>query len=425
MITLSIDLETYSSVDLKKCGVYAYTEAPDFEILLFGYASNDEPVKVIDLTGGKRLPIHLQDAILNPNIVKTAFNANFERVCLSKYFEFRLNQCQMDFIPPTNWRCTQVHALTLGLPMRLEDVAKALKLQQQKDAAGKALIRYFSVPCKPSKTNGQRTRNLPEHAPEKWEQFKEYCRQDVVVERTIREKLLRHPISAFEQKLWNLDQAINDRGVLIDLDLVKNAIACDTAYQQRRTEEAIKLTGLDNPKSVSQLKAWLLETDGLEVESLNKESVPELLKQTESATVKRVLELRQEMSRTSVKKYEAMDRAHCMDNRIRGTMQFYGANRTGRWCIAEGSLVRVRTKESVICDKPIERVLITDKVWDGSTWVNHNGVVFSGEKDVIEWDGITATPEHTVWVGPNEKMALSDARKHERKLWCGDNVRDI
>jgi len=419
MPTLCIDLETYSSVDLKKCGVYAYTEAPDFEILLFGYAFDNEPVRVLDLTGGKNLPSHIIEAIFDSSIIKTAFNANFERVCLSRRF------LRDEKLLPDSWRCTQVHALTLGLPMRLEDVAKALKLQQQKDTAGKALIRYFSVPCKPTKTNGYRTRNLPEHAPEKWEQFKEYCRQDVVVERTIREKLLRHPISAFEQKLWNLDQIINDRGVFVDLSLVKNAIACDTTYQQQRMEEAIRLTGLDNPKSVSQLKSWLLETDGLEVESLNKETVPELLKQAESETVKRVLELRQEMSKTSVKKYEAMDRAHCLDNRIRGTMQFYGANRTGRWCIAEGSLVRVRTKESVICDKPIERVLITDKVWDGSTWVNHNGVVFSGEKDVIEWDGITATPEHTVWVGPNEKMALSDARKHERKLWCGDNVRDI
>ncbi len=331
MTILSIDIETYSSVDLAKCGVYTYTEAEDFEILLFGYAFDDEPVQVVDLASGEPLPHHVLQALTDPNVIKTAFNANFERTCIAKHFGYRM--------PPWQWRCTQVHALTLGLPIHLEGVAKAMKLKQQKDTAGKLLIRYFSMPCKPTKANGRRTRNLPEHAPEKWEQFKTYCRKDVEVEREIRKALERFPVPPIEQRLWELDQKINDYGVQIDPDLVTNAITCDTQYQERLIKEAARLTGLDNPKSVVQLKTWLLEAEGLEVESLNKESVPELLKQTESDTVKRVLELRQEMAKTSVKKYQAMDRARCQDNRIRGLLQFYGANRTGRWA---GRLVQVQ-----------------------------------------------------------------------------------
>ena len=323
MTILSIDLETFSSVDIGKSGVYAYTEAEDFEILLFGYAFDDEPVQVVDLASGERIPLDVIQMLGSPEAIKTAFNANFERTCLAKHFRVRM--------PPEQWRCSSVLARTLGLPGKLEEVAKAMKLQQQKDTAGKALIRYFSMPCKPTKTNGERTRNLPHHAPEKWAAFKEYCRQDVEVERTIRKALERFPVLPVEQKLWCLDQRINDDGIRIDPNLVAHAIACDTQYQERKTEEAAKLTGLDNPNSVSQLKAWLLEAEGLEVESLNKETVPELLKQAESDTVKRVLELRQEMAKTSVKKYMAMDRARCKDDRVRGLLQFYGANRTGRF----------------------------------------------------------------------------------------------
>lgn len=329
MAILSIDIETYSGVDLTKSGVYAYTEAPDFEILLFGYAFDDGPVEIVDLASGEGLPAEVFEALTDPTTIKTAFNANFERTCLAKHFNKPM--------PPEQWRCTQAHALTLGLPIRLEDVAKALKLKHQKDNAGKALIRYFSIPCKPTKANGRRTRNLPEHASEKWEQFKAYCRQDVEVERAIRERLLQYPMQ--EQKLWELDQRINDTGVRIDPVLVKNAIACDTIYQEKLLAEATRLTGLDNPNSVSQLKKWLKEAVDLEVESLNKESVPELLKQTKSNTVKRVLELRQELAKTSVKKYQAMERAKCRDDRIRGLLQFYGANRTGRWA---GRLVQVQ-----------------------------------------------------------------------------------
>lgn len=331
MAILSVDIESYSSVDLGKCGVYAYTEAPDFEILLFGYAFNDDPVQVVDLASGEYLPVEVNLALANPGIIKTAFNANFERTAIAKHFNRPM--------PPEQWRCTSVHARTLGLPGKLEEVAKAMKLQQQKDTAGKALIRYFSIPCKPTKANGMRTRNLPQHAPEKWAQFKTYNAQDVEVERTIRKSLERFPVLPIEQKLWCLDQRINDGGILVDPKLVRHAIACDTAYQERKTEEAARLTGLDNPNSVAQLKAWLLEAEGLDVESLSKETVPELLKQAESDTVKRVLELRQEMAKTSVKKYQAMDRARCNDNRVRGLLQFYGANRTGRWA---GRLVQVQ-----------------------------------------------------------------------------------
>lgn len=354
MTILSVDIETFSSVDLTKCGVYAYTEAHDFEIMLFGYAFDNEPVKVIDLASGENLPEEVNRALADPGVIKTAFNANFERACIYVHFNY--------FMPPEQWRCTSVHALTLGLPTKLEEVAKAMKLKQQKDTAGKNLIRYFSLPCKPTKANGQRTRNLPEHAPEKWAQFKAYCAQDVEVERQIRKALERFPVLPVEQKLWELDQRINDGGIQVDPDLVAHAIACDTAYQERRAEEAARLTGLDNPKSVSQLKAWLLEAGGLEVESLNKETVPELLKQAESETVKRVLGLRQEMAKTSVKKYQAMDRARCKDNRIRGLLQFYGANRTGRWA---GRLVQVQNlPQNHLADLDLARNLLKAGEYD-------------------------------------------------------------
>lgn len=224
MKTLSIDIETFSSVDLIKCGVYAYVEAPDFEILLFGYAWDDEPDTVIDLLDFESIPEEVMDTLTDQTIIKAAFNANFERVCIAKHFNLTMD--------PAQWRCTSVHALTLGLPNNLDGVAKALKLEAKKDSAGKALIRYFSIPCKPTKTNGMRTRNMPYHDSEKWEKYKAYCGQDVVVERTIKKKLEKYPVPEFEQRLWEIDQAINDRGVRIETKLVENAIACDTGYQK-------------------------------------------------------------------------------------------------------------------------------------------------------------------------------------------------
>ncbi|MED3648528.1 DNA polymerase [Halalkalibacterium halodurans] len=331
MKTLSIDIETYSSVDLKKSGVYRYVEAPDFEILMIAWAFDDNPVDIVDIASGEELPYEILIALQSPNVIKTAFNANFERTCLAKHFD--------QSMPPEEWRCTAVHALTLGLPRHLEGVAKTLNLDAQKDTAGKNLIRYFSVPCKPTKANGKRTRNLPEHDPEKWQQFMDYCVQDVVVERDIRKKLEKFPVSDFEHKLWALDQRINDRGIMIDSDIMNNAIEFDARYKKESILPEMKeLTGLDNPNSVAQLTEWL-KGQGLEVKSLAKGLIDGYMEQTENEDVKRVLELRQEISKTSVKKYAAMQKGQCEDGRLRGLLQFYGANRTGRWA---GRFVQVQ-----------------------------------------------------------------------------------
>jgi DNA polymerase len=347
MTTLSIDIETYSSVDIKKAGAYAYVDSPDFEVLLFAYAWDDEPVQLIDLLDFEEVPEDVVSALTDPDIIKTAFNANFERTCLAKHINSPM--------PPEQWRCTAVHALTLGLPGQLKDVAKALKLEQQKDTSGKNLIRYFSIPCKPTKVNGGRTRNMPWHEPEKWEQYKAYCIQDVVTEREVRYKLEKHPIAEFEQKLWELDQRINDQGVNVDTQLVDHAITCDEQYKNKLTIEAAKLTGLDNPNSLPQLKGWLNDR-GLEVDGLTKDTIPELIEQTPSDVVRRALELRQELSKTSVRKYEAMRRGRCKDSRVRGILQFYGANRTGRWA---GRLVQVHNlPKNTMSDLEIARDLL-------------------------------------------------------------------
>ncbi|TYS69715.1 hypothetical protein FZC76_05615 [Sutcliffiella horikoshii] len=329
MNILSIDIETYSIVDLTKGGVYNYCESEDFQILLLAYAVDDEEVQIIDLASGEEMPSKILDALVNPAIIKTAYNANFERTCLSKYFQLAM--------PPEQWRCSSVHALMLGLPGHLDGVAKSLKLHEQKMKEGKALIRYFSIPCKATKVNGGRTRNLPKHDAEKWNKFKDYCKQDVEVERQIRKKLEAFPITTVEQKLWELDQHINDQGVQVDEELVKHAILADTTYQDNLLKEAVRLTGLENPNSPAQLKNWLLE-QGVEVDSLAKKNVEVLIGEVENPKVKRLLELRQAMSKTSVKKYEAMERSVCQDQRIRGLLQFYGANRTGRWA---GRLVQI------------------------------------------------------------------------------------
>jgi DNA polymerase len=330
MKTLAIDIETYSSIDLRTSGVFAYTEANDFEILLFAYAFDDEEVQIIDLAQGEELPNEIIEALTDPSIIKTAFNAQFERTCLSKHLNIEML--------PEQWRCSQVHSLTLGLPISLAGVAKCLKLETQKMDEGKALIRYFSIPCKPTKANGSRTRNLPHHDLIKWETFKEYCKRDVEVEREIRKKLENFPMEYKELKLWFIDQEINGYGVKIDKEIVENAIKCDEAYQEKLYEEAVKLTGLDNPNSPLQLRKWLEDETGLEVDSLTKDLVSDLLSKDISSKAKRVLELRQDMSKTSVKKYEAMKRSMCEDERIRGLLQYYGAS-TGRWA---GRLVQVQ-----------------------------------------------------------------------------------
>jgi len=329
MKTLGIDIETYSSVDLVKSGVYAYTSAPAFEILLFAYAYDNNEVQIVDLVCGEQLPVGVLHDISDDSMIKTAFNAQFERTCLASYLKITLS--------PVGWQCTAVQAAMLGLPLSLDGVAQVLGLEQQKMREGKDLIRYFSVPCKETKVNGGRTRNLPGQASEKWELFKAYCKRDVEVERAIRGKLVKYPISEKEQKIYILDQEINDRGVLVDMDLVEQAIACDKLNKDETFEQAQKLTGLDNPSSVAQLKGWLLE-NGVEVPTLSKKAVADLAKESDGE-VEQLLNLRLQLAKTSIRKYEAMERAVCPDGRVRGLLQFYGANRTGRWA---GRLVQVQ-----------------------------------------------------------------------------------
>lgn len=354
MRTLSIDIETYSSVSLQESGVYAYSEAPDFSILLFAYAFNQEEVQIIDLAQGDELPTIVLEVLTSDKVIKTAYNANFERTCLAKYLGLPM--------PPHQWRCTAVHASILGLPGNLSGVCSALGFNEDlaKSKTGKALIQYFCVPCKPTTKNGNRIRNLPEHDLEKWQLFKEYCKQDVVAERAIKEKLSMFPVTQSEQELWELDQKINDHGILIDLPMVENIITYDEEYQQQLLKEAQQLTGLSNPNSVAQLKNWLREK-GINPSGLDKEKVTELIQTTEG-TVKRVLELRQAMSKTSVKKYEAMKRAACKDSRFRGCLQFYGANRTGRW---SGRIINVQNMpQNKIPDIELARQLVVNNDFD-------------------------------------------------------------
>ncbi|MEW9989211.1 DNA polymerase [Clostridium butyricum] len=339
MDILSIDVETYCDLDIKDVGAYKYCRHPSFEILLFAYAFNDEPVEIVDftteeyakdtkdITGWGLLPDRVVDALDDKNVLKSAFNANFERNAVSAYGFDNL---------PEEWDCTMIKAMRLGLPSSLDMVGKALHFPEdkQKMKEGKALIQYFCKPCKPTKTNGGRTRNLPEHAPEKWEIFKEYCKQDVEVERDIRNKLSKYEVISKEKLLWNLDQEINDRGINLDLDMINRAIDCDEQLSYRLMNEARELTGLDNPNSLAQLKKWIGERVGYAVGSITKDTIPALIRDAESkgnVEVKRILELRQLMGKTSTKKYQTMINMRCDDGRVRGLLQFYGANRTGRW----------------------------------------------------------------------------------------------
>lgn len=350
MRTLSIDIETYSSVSLTESGVYAYSEAPDFTILLLAYGFDDEEVQVIDLAQGEDVPCVLLEALISDDVIKTAYNANFERTCLARYLGKSM--------PPNQWRCTAVHASMLGLPGNLKGVCEALGLgeEETKSKTGRALIQYFSIPCKSTAKNGQRTRNLPEHDLEKWQLFKDYCKQDVVAERAIKERLSIFPVPSSEQELWELDQKINDSGILIDTQLVDNIIGYDQIYQEKLMEEAKALTGLTNPNSVAQLKNWLRD-QGINPTGLTKAKVEELL-ETTTGDVNRVLQLRKAMSKTSTKKFEAMKHALCQDNRVRGTLQFYGANRSGRWA---GRLLQVHNlPQNKVPDIELARELVKE-----------------------------------------------------------------
>lgn len=346
MKKLSIDLETFSSVDLGKGGVYKYAESEDFEILLFAYSIDDGEVKVIDLASGEIIPEEILSALRDESIEKWAFNANFERVCLSIFLGERLN--------PQGWYCTMIWSAYLGLPLSLEKVGEVLKLDKQKMNEGKALIRYFSIPCKPTKTNGMRTRNLPHDDLEKWSTFKKYNKRDVETEMEIKKKLSVFPMPQSEWENYWIDQNINDRGILIDEVLVDSAIKFDEILREENMDRAIELTGLENPNSPMQLKEWL-NKKGLEIDSLAKKDVESALKNAEG-DIKEVLELRQELSKSSVRKYDAMKNVKGEDNRARGLIQFYGANRTGRY---SGRLIQVQNlRRNNLKDLELARSLV-------------------------------------------------------------------
>lgn len=319
--TLSLDLETYSDVDLSKCGVYKYAESPAFEILLFGVSVNGGDIAVYDLVRGDEVPKEIIAALSDETVTKWAYNAAFERVCLSNYLE--------EWLEPEGWRCTMVWSAYLGLPLSLESVGAALGLEKQKLTEGKDLIRYFCVPCKPTKANGGRTRNLPEHDREKWERFKTYNFRDVETEMQIQQRLSKFPVPDFVWEEYRLDQEINDRGIGVDMEMVRRAIAMDGRSKAELSAAMKKLTELENPNSVQQMKQWLLE-NGMETDSLDKKAVAELLKDAPEP-LKTVLTLRQQLAKSSVKKYTAMENAVCADSRAHGMFQFYGANRTGRY----------------------------------------------------------------------------------------------
>ncbi|WP_422485039.1 DNA polymerase [Gudongella sp. DL1XJH-153] len=325
MRTISIDIESYSSVDLAKSGVYRYIESSDFEILLFGYSIDGGDIEVIDLASGQKLPEEIQSALIDPSITKWAFNAQFERICLSKWLGLPSGQ----YLSPKSWRCTMVWSAYMGLPLSLEGSGAVLGLEKQKLSEGKDLIRYFCKPCNPTATNGGRSRNLPIHAPDKWSEFKSYNLRDVEAEIAIQEKLSKFPVSEEVWSEYHLDQEINDRGVSLDMPFVNEAIKMDTRSRSELLQKMKRLTDLDNPNSVAQMKNWLSD-QGLETDSLGKKVVSELL-ETAPPDLKEVLELRQSLAKSSIKKYSAMENAVCADGRARGMFQFYGANRTGRW----------------------------------------------------------------------------------------------
>ena len=349
MKTLSIDIETYSSVSLQKSGVYRYVEAPDFEILLFGYSIDGAPVKVIDLTTGEKIPEDILDALTDETVTKWAFNANFERICLSQHMRnlgmsldpfhdnHPLSTEMARYLNPEGWCCTMIWSAVMGLPLSLEGCGAVLGLEKQKLTEGKDLIKYFCQPCAPTKSNGQRTRNLPRHAPDKWAAFKRYNARDVETEMSIQQRLQKFPVPDFIWDEYHIDQEINDRGVAVDLPLVRQAIDMDARSRSELTEAMRQLTELENPNSVQQMKQFLTE-NGLEVDSLGKKVVAELIK-TAPPELRRVLALRQQLAKSSIRKYQSMINAVCSDGRARGMFQFYGANRTGRWA---GRLIQLQ-----------------------------------------------------------------------------------
>lgn len=341
MKTLSIDIETYSDIPLQKSGVYRYCESPNFEILLFGYSADSGPVQVVDLACGEKIPADVLDALTDDAVTKWAFNASFERVCLSRYLrdlgisldpfhdKHPLSQEVARFLNPESWRCSMVWAATMGLPLSLEGVGSVLGLEKQKLTEGKELIKFFCQPCAPTKTNGQRTRNRPFHAPDKWDAFKRYNLRDVETEMGIQQRLAKFPVPDQVWEEYHIDQEINDRGVRLDMELVRSAIDMDTRSRHELTTAMKRMTALENPNSVQQMKQWLSD-NGMETKSLDKKVVAELLKDA-PAELREVLSLRQQLAKSSVRKYQAMENTVCADSRARGMFQFFGAARTGRF----------------------------------------------------------------------------------------------
>lgn len=351
---LFIDVETYSSVDIKESGAYKYIESPDFEILIIGYALDDSPVKIVDLAQGEEMPEEFEEALLDPDCVKVAHNAIFERLSFKR---IGYN------VPAEQWYCTSVKTAYCGLPLSLDGVSKALNLTDKKLDTGKALIKYFSCPCKATRVNGMRTRNYPEHAPEKWEMYKEYNKYDVLAEREIFQKLSAYEIPDIERRMYVLDQNINDRGILVDMELAQSAIAVDNKYTTLLTNHAKELTGLENPNSPAQIRQWIEKTTGHAVLSLSKESMPDLLEEFKNyPEVIELLNTRKKLSKTSIKKYYAMLNCAMKDNRCRGLFQFYGANRTGRWA---GRLLQLQNlSKNHISHIETPRELIRARDWE-------------------------------------------------------------
>ncbi|MDO4650764.1 MAG: DNA polymerase, partial [Eubacteriales bacterium] len=373
MNTLHLDLETFSSVDLSKCGVYRYCQSKDFEILLFGYSVDDGDVHVIDLAQGEEIPEEVLNALTNEQIIKWAHNCSFERVCLSEFLrryypeKFQsysiLEDTVGDYLDPSSWRCSMIWSAYMGLPLSLAGVGAVLGLEEQKLTEGKDLIRYFCVPCKSTKANGGRTRNLPIHNKDKWELFKKYNKRDVEVEMSIQQKLAKFPVPEFVWEEYHLDQEINDRGIALDMKVVENAITFDERSKAVLSNKMQELTGLDNPNSVQQMKQWLAD-NGLEMESLGKKEVAEVLN-TAPEPLKTVLSLRQQLAKSSVKKYQAMENAVCKDGRARGMFQFYGANRTGRF---SGRLIQLQNlPQNRISDLAEARALVKVGDYDAMT----------------------------------------------------------
>lgn len=405
MNSLEIDIETYSSVDLKKCGVYKYAESPDFALLLFGYSIDGGEVQAVDTANGEAIPQEILNALQDDSVIKSAHNASFERICLSRYLGVK-------YLSPKSWRCTMVWSAYLGLPLSLAQVGEVLGLGKQKLTEGKELIRLFCIPDKDG--------NRPTCNGEKWQRFKAYNKRDVETEMEIQQKLSRFPVPDFIWEEYILDQQINDRGIGVDMEFVEAALELDAQAKATLSAEMCRLTGVENPNSVYQLLEWL-ESQGYSSDSLDKKNVIELMK-TAKEPVRTVLALRQQLAKSSVKKYQAMQKVACADGRARGCFQFYGANRTGRFCLAEGTPIMVKGSNGDIYEKPIEDVTNDDLVWDGVQWVEHDGVVFSGEHDVITWDGITATPEHQVFIDEHIKIPLVEAKELKLKLWTGKPI---